>query len=113
MTLLSILASDAIALPLSPAFPISELKYVMDNSQAKALVATAKYAGKAHDVMKAGLDRVPVLDIRDKIMTGTSALSDVAFEELKKQSRGGMMLYTSGTTNRPVGYSCHKALAGQ
>ncbi|PWY78074.1 putative AMP-binding enzyme [Aspergillus sclerotioniger CBS 115572] len=103
VTLLSILASDAIALPLSPAFPIGELKYIMDNSQAKVLVATEKYAGKAQDLLKAGLDRVPVLDVKDKIKVGAHNSGSVSLEDLNAKSRGGMMLYTSGTTNRPKG----------
>ncbi|KAE8149854.1 acetyl-CoA synthetase-like protein [Aspergillus avenaceus] len=101
VTLLSILASDAIALPLSPAFPVGELKYIMDNSQAKVLLATEKYAGKAQDIVKAGLDREPVLDVRGKIVTGSNG-EGVELRDLG-QSRGGMMLYTSGTTNRPKG----------
>ncbi|GAB1211321.1 hypothetical protein ATERTT37_000434 [Aspergillus terreus] len=102
VTMLSILASNAIALPLSPAFPISELKYVMDNSQAKALITTEKYSTKAQDLLKAGLDREPVLDIREKIRAGACLSDEVTFEDLT-ESRGGMMLYTSGTTNRPKG----------
>ncbi|OJJ66522.1 hypothetical protein ASPBRDRAFT_200846 [Aspergillus brasiliensis CBS 101740] len=103
VTLLSILASDAIALPLSPAFPVGELKYIMDNSQAKVLLATEKYAGKAQELVKAGLDREPVLDIKEKIKVGANNTSSVSLEDIKVESRGGMMLYTSGTTNRPKG----------
>lgn len=98
--LLSILASNAIALPLSPAFPTGELKYIMDNSQAKVLLSTEKFANKAQEVMKAGLDVEPRLDIMEKIKAGGS-VSGVAFEGLGAQA-GGMMLYTSGTTSRPV-----------
>jgi acyl-CoA synthetase (AMP-forming)/AMP-acid ligase II len=103
VTLLSILASDAIALPLSPAFPVGELKYIIDNSQAKVLVATEKYAAKAHDVLKAGLEREPTLDIKEKIKTGANSSGLVSLQDIEQKSRGGMMLYTSGTTNRPVG----------
>ncbi|OJJ96198.1 hypothetical protein ASPACDRAFT_46965 [Aspergillus aculeatus ATCC 16872] len=106
VTLLSILASDAIALPLSPAFPVGELKYIMDNSQAKVLLATEKYANKAQDVLNAGLDREPILDVKKKIEVGATSLgpSSVTLEDVKgQQPRGGMMLYTSGTTNRPKG----------
>ncbi|PYI20123.1 AMP-binding enzyme [Aspergillus violaceofuscus CBS 115571] len=107
VTLLSILASDAIALPLSPAFPVGELKYIMDNSQAKVLLATEKYANKAHEVLKAGLDRAPLLDVRKKIEVGATSLgsSSVTLDDQPtgQQPRGGMMLYTSGTTNRPKG----------
>lgn len=104
VTLLSILASNAIALPLSPAFPVGELKYIMDNSGAKVLIATEKYGDKARDILKAGLERQPVLDVREKIKTGASAAEAVEFKDLEESRlRGGMMLYTSGTTNRPVG----------
>ena len=102
MTLLSILASDAIALPLSPAFPVGELKYIMDNSQAKVLIATEKYATKAHDILKAGLEREPILEVMEKITTGASSLDQINLQDIVQESRGGMMLYTSGTTNRPV-----------
>lgn len=100
VTLLAIFAIDAIALPLSPAFPVGELQYIMDNSGARFLTATEKYAEKADQVIKAGLNREPVLDIRSKILSGASP-EPFQLESLK-QSSGGMMLYTSGTTNRPV-----------
>ncbi|OGM40614.1 AMP-binding enzyme [Aspergillus bombycis] len=103
VTLLSILASDAIALPLSPAFPVGELKYILDNSHAKVLVATEKYASKAHDILKAGLEREPILEVKEKIKTGASSLAQVNLQDIVRESRGGMMLYTSGTTNRPKG----------
>ena len=98
--LLSILSCNAIAVPLSPAFPTGELKYIMDNSQAKVLLSTEKFAHKAHDVINAGLDRAPRLDVLQKIQAGGS-VSRVEFEGLGEQA-GGMMLYTSGTTSRPV-----------
>jgi acyl-CoA synthetase (AMP-forming)/AMP-acid ligase II len=100
VTLLAIFASDAIALPLSPSFPTRELKYILDNSQAKVLLATEKYAGKAMDILHQGLEREPLFNIRNKLMEG-AARESVTLEELKKPA-GGMMLYTSGTTNRPV-----------
>jgi acyl-CoA synthetase (AMP-forming)/AMP-acid ligase II len=103
VTLLSILASNAIALPLSPAFPASELKYIMDNSQAKMLVATEKYKNKAEEVLKTGLEREPIFDLRAKTKTGASTTESVEFQNLLDADlKGGMMLYTSGTTNRPV-----------
>jgi acyl-coenzyme A synthetase/AMP-(fatty) acid ligase len=101
--LLSILASDAIALPLSPAFPIGELKYILDNSEAKMLLATEKYEDKARQILNAGLEREPIVDIREKIINGSSNDEPLRFEAVGgQQQRGGMMLYTSGTTNRPV-----------
>ncbi|KAL4786566.1 hypothetical protein BJX76DRAFT_355109, partial [Aspergillus varians] len=102
VTLLSILASDAIAVPLSTGFPVHELKYIMDNSQAGMLVATERYGDMAQKILKEGLDREPVLDVRGKIVTGATGVGAVELEKLDKEN-GGMMLYTSGTTNRPKG----------
>lgn len=99
--LLSILASDAIAVPLSTGFPIHELKYILDNSQAGMLIATERYGDMAQNILAEGLNREPVLDVRSKIMTGATGVSAVELEGLDKEN-GGMMLYTSGTTNRPV-----------
>lgn len=102
VTLLAIFASNAIALPLSPSFPTGELQYILDNSAAKVLLATERYAEKADQVLQAGLKREPLFDIRQKITAGTARQS---FQlENPTQPSGGMMLYTSGTTNRPVGF---------
>ncbi|KAJ5895647.1 hypothetical protein N7495_007338 [Penicillium taxi] len=104
VNILSIFASDAIALPLSPAFPIAELQYIMNNSQAKVLLATEKYADKATQILKLGLETEPLFDIRPKIQTGASGSESIQLDAIREQpSSGGMMLYTSGTTNRPKG----------
>ncbi|KAJ6151704.1 hypothetical protein N7470_006832 [Penicillium chermesinum] len=113
VTLLAIFASDAIALPLSPAFPVSELQYILDNSQAKLLLATEKYAEKATQIVNAGLKREPLLNIRRKIHAGANP-EPVELEDMNQSSSGGMMLYTSGTTNRPKGVLIpNSALAAQ
>ncbi|KAJ6084612.1 AMP-dependent synthetase/ligase [Penicillium sp. IBT 16267x] len=101
VTLLAVFASDAIALPLSPSFPIGELQYIMDNSQAKVLLATEKYADKASQILKAGLELDPWFDIRRKIEVGAD--SESVQLDSRGQTSSGMMLYTSGTTNRPKG----------
>ncbi|GKU07710.1 unnamed protein product, partial [Fusarium langsethiae] len=41
VTLLAILASNAIALPLAPSFPAPELGYILDNSVALVLISSA------------------------------------------------------------------------
>lgn len=106
VTMLSIFASNAIALPLSPAFPTSELQYIMDNSSAKLLLATEKYAEKADQILVSGLDREPIFDVRSKIKSGSNESIQFQLEHTTttttSQSISGMMLYTSGTTNRPV-----------
>jgi acyl-CoA synthetase (AMP-forming)/AMP-acid ligase II len=68
------------------------------------LVATQKYADKAYDLLRAGLNTEPVLDIKEKIQVGATSSHPVSLEDLDGgRSLGGMMLYTSGTTNRPKG----------
>lgn len=103
--LLAILGCDAIALPLSPAFPTGELQYILDNSEAKVLLATEKYGNKVQEILKAGLQHDPLFDIRQKLVAGATGSENVSLEESTRSldlRAGGMMLYTSGTTNRPV-----------
>ncbi|CAI7611698.1 unnamed protein product [Penicillium bialowiezense] len=110
--MLAIFASDAIALPLSPAFPTGELKYILDNSQAKMLLATERYSEKAMEVLREGLEHDPIFNVRNKL-EGTSG-EPVTLKDLERPSAGGMMLYTSGTTNRPKGVLIpQSALAAQ
>lgn len=114
VTLLAIFASDAIALPLSPSFPTGELKYILDNSQAKMLLTTEKYADKGMEILREGLEHEPLFAIRNKLTEGASSRESVTLHDLKQPSSGGMMLYTSGTTNRPKGVLIpQSALAAQ
>jgi acyl-CoA synthetase (AMP-forming)/AMP-acid ligase II len=103
VTLLAIFATDAIALPLSPSFPTGELKYILGNSQAKMLLTTEKYADKGMEILREGLNYEPLFNVRNKLTQGASSRESVNLQDLKQPSSGGMMLYTSGTTNRPVG----------
>ena len=101
MTLLAILGAHSIALPLSPAFPPHELQYIMDQSQASLLLSSAKFEEKARDVLREGLKFEPKYVKLEKKLGGGEH-GRVKLEE-STQAEGGMMLYTSGTTNRPVG----------
>lgn len=74
----------------------------MDNSGASVLLATERYADKAREVLGSGLDKEPVLDVKEKILRGGCISEKVLLEEFGQNVKGGMMLYTSGTTNRPV-----------
>jgi len=101
VTLLSVIGANSIALPLSPAFPAHELQYIMDHSRASMLLSSKKFEEKASDVLKEGLERQPNLVILEKKLGGGEG-GHVVLEK-SEQEEGGMMLYTSGTTNRPVG----------
>jgi malonyl-CoA/methylmalonyl-CoA synthetase len=100
VTLLSILGTHSIALPLSPAFPPHELQYIMDHSQASMLLSSDKFERKAVEVLKQGLEGSPK-HVKLEKKLGGATYKKVTLEG-PKNGAGGMMLYTSGTTNRPV-----------
>ncbi|KAL8331451.1 hypothetical protein RB593_002073 [Gaeumannomyces tritici] len=101
VTLLAILAARSIAVPLAPAFPPPELQYILDNSEATLLLSSAKFAQKAQDVLATGLASKPALLELAKFET-ESAHEEVSLDDTNPGG-AGMMLYTSGTTNRPKG----------
>ncbi|KAF2877140.1 hypothetical protein BDV95DRAFT_558552 [Massariosphaeria phaeospora] len=101
VTLLSILAAHAIAVPLSPTFPAHELRYILDQSGSLMLLSSEKFQDKADDVLKEGMETAPINYKQEKIMLGKT--DDGVTLEDPTSDKGGMMLYTSGTTNRPKG----------
>ncbi|ORX98428.1 hypothetical protein BCR34DRAFT_496141 [Clohesyomyces aquaticus] len=101
VTLLSILAAHAIAVPLSPTFPAHELRYILDQSESLMLLSSEKFQEKADEVLKEGLETSPINYKQDKIMLGKT--DDYVTLEPPTSEKGGMMLYTSGTTSRPKG----------
>jgi len=100
VTFLAILANQAIALPLSPAFPNPELEYILNDSGAKLVVASEKHESKAQEVLKGDIEKAPIYTQIHKILDAKSS-DDIEFEDMSEDV-GGMMLYTSGTTARPV-----------
>lgn len=105
VTLLSVLANHAIAVPLSPTFPAHELRYILDQSGSLVLLSSEKFQTKADEVLKEGMETTPINYKQEKIMLGKK--DDYVTLEEPKSEKGGMMLYTSGTTNRPVSQICH------
>src|SRR2546429_475789 len=95
------MACHSIALPLSPGFPAHELQYIMNNSQATILASSAKFEAKASEVIKEGLEYNPsILKLEKKL--GGQASGPLPTLEGSSESPGGMMLFTSGTTSKPV-----------
>lgn len=102
MTLLSIFGSHSIAVPLSPAFPAHELQYILDQSEASMLLSSTKFESKAQEVMNTDLQSKPK-HIKLEKKLESSEYGKVTLEG-PSEGKGGMMLYTSGTTNRPVSF---------
>jgi len=104
VTLLSIFANNSIAVPLCTTFPNHELRYIIDQSQALMLLSSEKFREKALDVTKEDLQNKPIVAV-EKITEGKKSSENITLEEVKSDDEGGMMLYTSGTTSRPVGHA--------
>ncbi|OTA04568.1 AMP-dependent synthetase and ligase [Trichoderma parareesei] len=104
VTFLAILAARAIAVPLSPAFPIPELEYVVNHSEASLLVSSPKFASKAQQVLAADLTSKPTyVEIPKHIESAVADGEHVPLEDDLNPGQAGLMLYTSGTTNKPKG----------
>ncbi len=86
---------------MSPAFPPHELQYVMDQSQASLLLSSSGFFKKAQDVEALGLSAKPkLIELQKKLGGGERAAVTL---ESSSEGKGGLMLYTSGTTARPKG----------
>ncbi|KAG6010019.1 hypothetical protein E4U21_000461 [Claviceps maximensis] len=104
VTLLASLAARSISIPMSPAFPAPELQYILDHSQASLLVSSSKFASKAHQVLATPLEAKPVHLELPKHVGGQHGTRDSAVAlQGSDPGSAGLMLYTSGTTNRPKG----------
>ncbi|KAF2964640.1 hypothetical protein GQX73_g8940 [Xylaria multiplex] len=117
VTFLAILASRAIALPLSPPFPAPELQYILTQSQASLLLHSAKFASKANEVLKSPWPEpspntdpefkptLKAFELPKHLGLGqdNTIFDAVTITDDADTEGAGMMLYTSGTTARPKG----------
>ncbi|KAI1036425.1 hypothetical protein LB503_003369 [Fusarium chuoi] len=103
VTLLAILACNAIAVPLAPSFPAPELRYIINNSEALVLISSARYVSKAEEVLADGLDSIPLFYQLYGTRNVSTVEEEVKLRDFSDEPRGGMMLFTSGTTARPKG----------
>ncbi|KAI1098195.1 acetyl-CoA synthetase-like protein [Jackrogersella minutella] len=109
VTYLAVLAAHAIALPLSPPFPAPELQYILSHSQAILLLHSPKYASKVDEVLTTPskeLDVTPSptpVELPKHFGAISETYDPVELVEDNDVGGAGMMLYTSGTTNRPKG----------
>jgi len=74
----------------------------MNHSEALMLLSSAKFANKAQEVLKTELEVEPTYLQLNKFQGGGEH-EKVTLDSKTGPGSAGMMLYTSGTTNRPVG----------
>lgn len=97
-------------MPLSPAFPAPELQYILGHSEAFLLLSSARFASKAQETLALPLvtppKHVELTKHHGSRSSTPEAAAVITLEEGKAGAEpgdAGMMLYTSGTTNRPKG----------
>jgi amino acid adenylation domain-containing protein len=95
VTLLAIMKTGGVYLPLDPQFPLNRVNYMLDDSQAVVLLTSGKYKGRYESGAKELIleDEWPSLGNYDKIAPEI----EVAGNDLV------YILYTSGSTGNPKG----------
>lgn len=88
-------------MPLAPGLPAAELQHVLHDSSASVLLASPALLKRASEVIE-GLHPKPVLRVVES--QRTTAISKDLRPLLKEDAdvSAALMLYTSGTTSRPV-----------
>lgn len=94
-------------MPLSPAFPAPELQYILGHSEALLLLSSKRFSSKAEETLALPLVTPPKHVELTKFQGGSdpaAASESVSIGDGNDDpGAAGMMLYTSGTTNRPKG----------
>ncbi len=91
VSLLGVLKSGAAFLPIDPEYPQDRIDYILENSQARIVVASGKYQSKLNSIT----DILFVEDLPDSSSfksVEAPSLNDLAY-----------VIYTSGTTGKPNG----------
>jgi len=94
VTLLGVFAKGAVAVPLCTTHPDGEWRYAVEQSGAGTVVVSDMFS-----------DRVEALGWTDKVVRIQKHVGDRETDKVGIEGSvegGGLMLYTSGTTSRPV-----------
>ncbi|MDP5003521.1 MAG: AMP-binding protein, partial [OM182 bacterium] len=105
-TMHGIWRAGGIAVPLNVASAVTELEHYLTSASVSRMIANGDYRESLVDLC-ATLN-IELLSVDDIITDEAATLPDIAPE------RRAMMLFTSGTTNKPKGVvSTHKTIAAQ
>jgi fatty-acyl-CoA synthase len=100
------LRSGRYCTPINPGSTVSELDYLVRDSSADLIIATADAAQRAREVAATvgEVRRVIAVDGESAGVENYEAVLDaISAEPLAEETEGAMLLYSSGTTGRPKG----------
>ena len=105
-TLHGIWRAGGIAVPLNVASAVAELEHSLTSASVSRMIANGEYRESLRELCgKLGIE---LLSVEEVMAEAVSTLPDIGPE------RRAMMLFTSGTTNKPKGVvSTHKTIAAQ
>ena len=103
VTLVAILASNAIVVSLAPSFSAAELRHMISTSGALVLLSSTSYVSQEKEVSQGDQEITAVYGRVDDMEKGSDEKSQVELTDTSETSIGGMMLFTSGTTAQPKG----------
>jgi malonyl-CoA/methylmalonyl-CoA synthetase len=87
--------AGGIAVPLCLTHPLPSLQYVLEDTEASIIVVSPGYEGSLKNF--ASTNNIRLIVLGDESVQEAIALPDI------DKSRAGLILYTSGTTNKPKG----------
>lgn len=105
--LLAIFSTRSIAMPLGLGFPVEEHRYMLEHSGAKLVLSTPRFENNVQNALREPLASRPKhvkLEKQESFFDRVNDVQSLIKPQLEdiQEFKGGMMLYTSGTTNRPV-----------
>ena len=95
VTLLSILKTGAVYLPLDPAYPASRLHLMIEDSRARLLITTTELASLVQDL------ETPLLFLDEESAEIASCPAEALEDVIVHPENLAYLIYTSGSTGRP------------
>jgi amino acid adenylation domain-containing protein len=97
----AVLLAGAAYVPIDPRWPLDRIRYLLDDTSARAVLTTASLAGDL-----AGVTRAPVVTVTDTLcseVTSAAAGTGTARPVARRADDLAYVIYTSGSTGQPKG----------